>query len=89
MDIATLLTTALPVLVHDSVLLKQISNESIEKIFEIYSQSEKQIFVSIDKDTSYTAETAALIRRCEVLKLSSGGNELFGFQFGKKGVKND
>lgn len=39
MDIATLQETALPLLVHDSVLLKQISNESIEKIFELYNQS--------------------------------------------------
>ena len=36
MDIATLLTTSLPILIHDSIVLKQISNESIEKIFEIY-----------------------------------------------------
>ena len=87
MDIATLLTTALPVLVHNSVLLKHILNESIEKIFEIYNKSEKQIFVSIDKDTSYTAKTVALIKGCKVLKISSGCNELFGFQFGKKGAK--
>ena len=84
MDIATLLETPLPVLVHDSVVLKQISNESIEKIFQIYTESEKQIFISIDKDTSYTESTAAIIRDCEVLRLSSGGNELFGFSFGKK-----
>lgn len=84
MDIATLLEKALPLLVHDSVLLKQISNESIEKIFELYSQSEKQIFVSIDKDTSYTEKTATKIKNCEVLTLSSGGNELFGFPFGIK-----
>ena len=32
MDISTLLLTSLPVLIHDSVILKQISNESIEKI---------------------------------------------------------
>ena len=84
MDIATLLETALPLLVHDSVVLKQISNESIEKIFELYNQSEKQIFVSIDKDTSYTERTTEIIHDCEVLKLSSGGNELFGFAFGIK-----
>ncbi len=86
MDIATLQLTALPVLIHDSVLLKQISNESIEKIFEIYKSTNKQIFVSIDKDKSYTPLTAKIIKECEVLKLSSGGNELFGFPFGKKGA---
>ena len=57
MDIATLLTTSFPILIHDSVVLKQISNESIEKTFDIYDNLEKQVFISIDKDTSYTDET--------------------------------
>lgn len=89
MDIATLLTTSLPILIHDSVVLKQISNESIEKIFEIYDNLEKQVFISIDKDTSYTDETVKIIRKDEVLKLSSGGNELYGFQFTLKGNEKD
>lgn len=86
MDISTLQLTALPILIHDSVLLKQISNESIEKIFEIYKSTNKQIFVSIDKDKSYTPHTVEIIKECEVLRISSGGNELFGFTFGKKGA---
>ena len=89
MDLATLELTSLPVLIHDSVCLKHISNESIEKIFEIYDNENKQIFVSIDKDTSYTSTTLKLIHKNEILKLSSGGNELFGFHFGKNGGKND
>lgn len=87
MDIATLLTTSLPILIHDSVVLKQISNESIEKIFKIYDNLEKQVFISIDKDTSYTDKTVEVIRKDEVLKLSSGGNELYGFQFTLKEMK--
>lgn len=81
MDIATLLTTSLPILIHDSIVLKQISNESIEKIFEIYDHLEKQVFISIDKDISYTNKTIEIIRKDEVLKLSSNGNELYGFPF--------
>lgn len=83
MDIATLLTTALPILIHDSVLLKQISNESIETIFEIYSSSEKQIFISIDKETSYTSKTSSLIKKYEVLKLSSGRQRIIRIPFWK------
>lgn len=62
-------------------MLKQISNEGIEKAFEIYDNLEKQVFISIDKDTSYTDETVEIIRKDEVLKSSSGGNELYSFQF--------
>ena len=84
MDLATLLLTSLPVLVHDSVVLKHISNESIEKIFELYLSSNKQIFISIDKETSYTEKTKEIIDNQEVIRLSSGGNELFGFSFSKR-----
>lgn len=84
MDIATLLLTSLPVLVHDSVVLKQISNESIEKIFEMYNSSQKQIFIAIDKESSYSEETKKIIHNNEILRLSSGGNELYGFDFSKK-----
>jgi len=84
MDLATLLLTSLPVLVHDSVVLKHISNESIEKIFELYLTSQKQIFIAIDKETSYTPKTEEIISAQEIIRLSSGGNELFGFSFSKR-----
>ena len=84
MDLATLLLTSLPILVHDSIILKQISNESIEKIFEIYNNSKKQIFIAIDKESSYSKVTQEIILKNEVLKLSSNGNELYGYDFSKK-----
>lgn len=84
MDLATLLLTSLPVLIHDSVVLKHISNESIEKIFELYLDSMKQIFIAIDKETSYTDKTKEIIDAQEVIRLSSGGNELFGYSFSKR-----
>lgn len=84
MDLATLLLTSLPVLIHDSVVLKHISNESIEKIFELYLGSMKQIFIAIDKETSYTAKTKEIIDAQEIIRLSSGGNELFGYSFSKR-----
>ena len=52
MDLSTLELTSLPVLIHDSVCLKHISNESIEKIFQNYDNDNKQIFLSINKDIS-------------------------------------
>ena len=58
----------------------KLENEKFEKIFEIYDKLEKQVFISIDKDTSYTDETVKIIRKDEVLK----------FQFTLKGnEKND
>ncbi len=48
-DIAALQMTNLPVLVHDSILLKQIEDQALEKILEIYNKINKQIFISLDK----------------------------------------
>lgn len=39
MDLATLDLTPLPLLVHDSDMLKKISDENVEKIFELYLKS--------------------------------------------------
>ena len=85
MDIATLTLTPLPLLVHDSDMLKRISNASVEKIFELYLSAGKQIFVAIDKGISYTERTQEIISQYEILSLSSDGNELFGKPFSKKG----
>ncbi len=82
-DLASLELTEIPAIIHDSVLLKQISNESLEKIFELYEQTKKQVFVAIDKETSYTQKTSDIISSNEVLYLSPNGNELFGRDWGR------
>lgn len=77
-DLALLELTNLPVVVHDSVLLKHIEDKALEKIFELYSRTNKQVFIALDKEESYTPRTQELLERSKVLQLSSGGNELFG-----------
>jgi hypothetical protein len=77
-DLSVLELTALPLLVHDSVLFKHIADEPLEKIFERYTQSEKQIFVTIDKESSYTPKMRDILKATTVLELSDNGNELFG-----------
>lgn len=77
-DIAALDLTNLPALVHDSVLLKQIEDEAVEKILELYSKTSKQIFIALDKEGSYTPKAQEILNQSEVLRLSLGGNELFG-----------
>lgn len=77
-DLAILKLTNLPSLVHDSVLLKQIEDEAIEKILELYSKSNKQIFIALDKESSYTTKSQEILNKTKVLELSKNGNELFG-----------
>ena len=81
-DLAVLGLTRLPVLVHDSVVLKQISDDAIERIIELYSYSGKQVIIALDKQDSYSEKTARLLSESAVLKLTSNGQELFGRSWG-------
>lgn len=81
-DLAVLSLTKLPILVHDSVVLKQISDDAIEKIIELYSSSEKQIIIALDKQDSYSKKTARLLSESTVLNLGNNGKELFGRSWG-------
>lgn len=77
-DLAMLELTSLPVIAHDSFMLKQIEDSVLEKLFELYSKTEKQIFIAIDKQGSYTERTSVILEDSVILKLSPNGNELFG-----------
>ncbi len=77
-DLSVLEMTKLPILIHDSVVLKQISDEAIEKILKKYKTIGKQIFISFDKKSSYSKESQKILKETKVLELSSNGNELFG-----------
>ena len=77
-DLAILCLTNLPVLVHDSVLLKNIGDEPMEKILELYSSADKQIFIALDKSDSYSPLASEILEGKAVLRLSNNGSELFG-----------
>jgi hypothetical protein len=77
-DLSILALTPLPVLIHDSVVLKQIADDPLEKILELYQKSGKQIFIALDKGGSYTKRTEEILEQTAVLRLSDNGKELFG-----------
>ena len=83
-DLAMLHLTKLPIVVHDSVVLKQISDGAIENIMNQYVDSGKQTVIALDKPRSYTTKTSNLLEKYSVLKLASNGGELFGRSWGKK-----
>lgn len=77
-DLAMLHLTNLPLLVHDSVMLKHIEDEAIEKILRLYSETPKQVFIAIDKEGSYTDESQKIMDKTKILQLSTGEGALFG-----------
>lgn len=83
-DLAIAKLTKLPILVHDSVVLKQISDDAIENIVNQYIACNKQVVIALDKQQSYSAKTAELLEQFAILKLAPNGQELFGKSWGKK-----
>lgn len=77
-DLAILQLTNLPVIIHDSILLKQIEDYALEKILELYTRTDKQVFIALDKGTSYTETSQKILNDNIVLTLEPGGSELFG-----------
>ena len=77
-DLALMSLTGLPVIAHDSVMLKHIEDEAIEKILELYAATSKQIFIAMDKEGSYTPKSQKIMEESKILQLSSGEGALFG-----------
>ena len=77
-DLAMLSLTCLPAIAHDSILLKQIEDDALEKILNIYSQSPKQVFIAIDKVSSYTPKAQKIMKESSILQLGPKEEALFG-----------
>lgn len=84
-DLSILKLTELPILIHDSIILKQVADEAIDKIMEEYiSFNSKQIFIALDKRQSYLDTTKEILSQNTVLELAPNGKELFGYSWNKK-----
>ncbi|WP_165620519.1 DUF2326 domain-containing protein [Streptococcus equi] len=77
-DLAMLQETSIPIIAHDSVLLKQIQDEALEGILSYYSKQKKQVFIALDKEESYSIKSQEYLNNAEVLRLFPNGGELFG-----------
>ena len=68
-DLAIFNATILPFIAHDSLLFKNIENDSVAKLFKVYTSSNKQSFVAIDEIDKYGNETSSLLRKNSVVHL--------------------
>jgi hypothetical protein len=68
-DLAILNLTCLPALAHDLVLLKNIENSALRAIIKLYSESQKQIFIALDKLNSYDDVTQKIVDKYKVIQL--------------------
>ena len=86
-DLSILTKTSLPAIIHDSFLLTDIGDIPTGRIVKQYleiAKLGKQVFIALDKTESYGPETDKDLNDNQVLYLSEGGNELFGWSWDKK-----
>lgn len=87
-DLAILKLTDLPALIHDSPIIKNIADDTVEKILDLYRTfSDKQIFIAFDKDQSYTKHTRQHIEDTQVIHLGEGVHALYGFAWNRADTK--
>ncbi|SEA28341.1 hypothetical protein SAMN02745687_02386 [Lachnospiraceae bacterium NK3A20] len=77
-DLAILFTTRLPAIAHDSLLFKNLGKDVEDGIIRIYTETEKQIFISYDKQDDCRPATKKILEENCVLKLSTDNCELYG-----------
>jgi hypothetical protein len=69
LDLAVFRSTELPVLIHDSILFKNIENKAVANLLNVYLASEKQSFIAIDEVEKYGDESAAMLRARAAIQL--------------------
>lgn len=78
LDLSLLHLTALPAIAHDTVAIKQVQDDVVLRLLELYSKENKQIFLALDKAESLgNGELPDVVANNTVLRLSPG-HELFG-----------
>ncbi|WP_026480210.1 DUF2326 domain-containing protein [Ahrensia sp. 13_GOM-1096m] len=76
LDLAILQTTALPFVIHDSVLFKNIENEAVAHLIELYVSFNRQTFIAIDEIHKYGTKAETILKEHKVIELSNE-NQLY------------
>jgi hypothetical protein len=71
LDLTVFVATQLPVVAHDSVLFKNIENDSVARLLQIYMQVQKQSFIVLDEIDKYGPAAAEVLRQRSVIQLDS------------------
>ena len=70
-DLAVFETTKLPFIIHDSVLFKNIENDAVAKMVDLYLSLGKQSFIAIDEIQKYGKDAEAILYKNKVIQLSN------------------
>lgn len=70
LDLSVFKLTELPIVIHDSVLFKNIENSVVENIILMSKKFEKQVFIAIDEIHKYSEETQKILLKYKVIQLT-------------------
>ncbi len=87
LDLTVLKQTSLPCITHDSHLIKQIEDDAVLALLEKYDETDKQVFIAIDKGHSYSDEGMPNVLKSSIVLHLDKGHELFGKAWNVKGDK--
>lgn len=76
LDLAILQTTVIPFVVHDTVLFKNIENEAVASLVELYVTFRRQTFIAIDEVQKYGFKAEQILTTKKVIQLSDE-NQLY------------
>ncbi|MBI2332641.1 MAG: DUF2326 domain-containing protein, partial [Chloroflexi bacterium] len=71
LDLAFLEMTRLPFLIHDSVLFKNIQNDAVAELVDLYEKTNKQTFIAIDEIEKYGQEAESKLIKRTVIQLDN------------------
>lgn len=69
-DMAVFRATSLPAIAHDSVLFKNISNDTVAHLVGLYAKMQKQSFIALDEIQKYGPVAAQTLQTQSVIHLS-------------------
>ncbi len=75
-DLSLFKITKLPILIHDTILFKNVEVPAFENLTKIYNSFTKQIFISIDEIYRFSQETKSILNDKKVIALDEK-NTLF------------
>lgn len=71
LDLTIFQATPLPIVVHDSLLFKNVENDSVARLLHVYEGVKKQSFIAIDEIKKYGPATTDFLRDRSVIQLSN------------------
>lgn len=75
-DLSLFKLTKLPILIHDTIMFKNVEVPAFENLIKIYNSFTKQIFISIDEIYRFSQETKSILNDRKVIALDEK-NTLF------------